>query len=108
MAAAPARDVRNDGNRFVFEEDGLEAELVYRERADRLILIHTEVPHELGGRGIGRQLVRAALAHARAEQLTIVPWCPFARQWLTQHPSDAEGVTIDWDTLPESEGSSGD
>jgi predicted GNAT family acetyltransferase len=102
MADAPIDDVRNDtaGNRFVIEAGGVEAELIYRKRAGRLILIHTEVPDALGGRGIGGTLVRAALAHARAEQLTIVPWCPFARRWLTDHPGETQDVTIDWDTLP--------
>jgi predicted GNAT family acetyltransferase len=102
MADASAAEVRHDvgASRFVLEEGRFEAELVYRRRADRLILIHTEVPDALGGRGIGARLVRAAVAHARAEHLTIVPWCPFARQWLTDHADEAEGVTIDWKTLP--------
>src|SRR4051794_7500207 len=87
---AGASDVRHDAgaSRFVLEEDGIEAELLYRTRADRLILIHTEVPEALGGRGIGARLVRAAVAYARAEQLTIVPWCPFARRWLADHPHE--------------------
>ena len=95
-------DVRDDidGGRLVLEEDGVAAELFYRTRAGRLILIHTEVPDALGGRGIGGRLVCAALARARAEGLTLVPWCPFARQWLIDHPDDADGVSIDWDTLP--------
>jgi predicted GNAT family acetyltransferase len=102
MATAPAADVRHDagGSRFVLEADGFAAELLYRTRADRLILIHTEVPDELGGHGIGGRLVRAAVAYARADHLTIVPWCPFARRWLTDHPDQVEGVTIDWDSLP--------
>ena len=87
----------------MIDEQGIEAELVYHQRAGRLILIHTEVPDALGGRGIGGQLVRAALAHARAEQLTIVPWCPFARRWLTDHPGETQDVAIDWDTLPPAE-----
>jgi GNAT superfamily N-acetyltransferase len=65
-----------------------------------LILIHTEVPEALAGRGIGGRLVRAAVASARAEHLTIVPWCPFARRWLADHHDEAEGVTIDWNTPP--------
>ena len=95
-------DVRDDTatNRFVVADDGVEAELLYRKRAGRLILIHTDVPDALGGRGIGGRLVRAAIAAAQAEHLTIVPWCPFARQWLTDHPDDAQAVQIDWDTLP--------
>ena len=101
MSDAPT-DVRNDTTtgRFVVAEDGLEAELRYRKRAGRLILIHTDVPDALGGRGIGGRLVRAAIAHAGAEHLTIVPWCPFARQWLTDHPNEAQAVLIDWDTMP--------
>jgi predicted GNAT family acetyltransferase len=101
MSDAPT-EVRNDTatNRFVVAEDGAEAELRYRKRAGRLILIHTDVPDALGGRGIGGRLVRAAIADAQAEHLTIVPWCPFARQWLTDHPTEAQAVPIDWDTLP--------
>lgn len=93
------RDQREQ-HRFVLEIDGAEAELVYRRRGDRLILVHTGVPDSLGGQGIGGQLVRAAVTAARAEQLTIVPWCPFARKWLQDHPDEVEGLEIDWDTPP--------
>jgi uncharacterized protein len=74
------------------------AELVYRRRADRLVLVHTQVPEELAGRGIGGQLVQAALARAAAEDLTLVPLCPFARSWLQRHPDAAAGIRIDWDS----------
>jgi predicted GNAT family acetyltransferase len=87
-------------NRFVVQLDGSEAELVYHRRGDRLVLIHTEVPDELGGHGLGGRLVRAALERAAREHLTIVPWCPFARRWLKEHPDAAADVAIDWDTPP--------
>jgi predicted GNAT family acetyltransferase len=108
--APPPAEVRSDteGSRFVVEYDGVEAELLYRELAGRLILIHTGVPDALGGRGIGGQLVRASLAQARAEHLTIVPWCPFARQWLADHPDDVADAVIDWDTLPPEDGAQSD
>jgi len=89
-----------DENRFVLAADGAEAELQYRTRADRLILIHTEVPAALGGRGIGGRLVEAAVERARREGLTIVPWCPYARKWLGDHRDLPDTVTIDWKTLP--------
>ena len=91
-------DVRDDtsGHRFVHAEDGLEARLVYRTRADRLVLVHTEVPEALGGRGIGGRLVRAAVDRAAATGETLVPVCPFARKWLRDHPDDVGGVSIDW------------
>jgi predicted GNAT family acetyltransferase len=93
-------EVRDDsGNdRLVVDVDGFEAELLYSKEGDRLFVVHTGVPEPIGGRGIAGDLVRAAIAKARAEHLTVVPWCPFARQWLLDHPGEAAGVSIDWET----------
>jgi predicted GNAT family acetyltransferase len=85
-------------SRFVIREGGDEAELIYARQGDRLILVHTGVPEVWGGHGIGGRLVRAALALAQTDALTVVPWCPYARRWLEEHPDDAAAVTIDWDT----------
>ena len=89
------------GHRFVIKEDGSEAELVYHRNGRRLVLVHTGVPEEIGGRGIGGRLVRAALARAREEGLTVVPVCPYASRWLRDHPDEVVGVTLDWSTPPE-------
>jgi uncharacterized protein len=86
-----------DGSRLEIKADGELAELVYRTRAGRLILIHTEVPEALGGRGLGGELVRAAIRKATAEGMTLVPLCPFARSWLERHPDEAKSVPIDWE-----------
>lgn len=81
----------------------IDAELVYDlDGDDRLVLIHTEVDPSLQGRGVGGQLVMAALDRARTEGLTIVPWCPYARRWLREHPDAVGTVSIDWHTSPPS------
>ncbi len=85
-------------SRFVIRKDGTEAELVYLVEGERMLLLHTEVPEEWGGQGIGGHLVRAALARAETDGLTVVPWCPFARRWLHDHGDEAATVTIDWET----------
>lgn len=82
--------------RLEFSGDGAMAELTYRIRADRLVLVHTGVPDRLGGRGVGGTLVQAALAKARAEGLAVVPLCPFTRGWIERHPDVAAGIEIDW------------
>ena len=87
-------------SRFVVRGPDAEAELVYHLNGKRLVLVHTEVPESWGGRGTGGRLVRAALARARTDDLTLVPWCPFARRWLKEHPDEASGVDIDFATLP--------
>ena len=72
------------------------AELIYRKNAKRLVLIHTEVPEALSGRGLGGRLVQAAIDEAAASGMTVVPLCPYAHSWLERHPDQAARVTIDW------------
>lgn len=85
-----------DLHRFELAVDGHIAELVYRREDDRIVLAHTGVPEELGGRGIGGVLVRAALDAAGARGATVVPECPFAKAWIEKHPDDvaASGATV--------------
>ena len=97
QASDPADVTDNPGaSRFELHADGRLAELAYRIRADRLVLVHTEVPVELEGRGIGARLVTAAVDRAAREGLTLVPLCPFARGWLERHPDAASKAVIDW------------
>ncbi|HUJ05670.1 MAG TPA: GNAT family N-acetyltransferase [Streptosporangiaceae bacterium] len=91
----------HEKSRFELTADGQAAELVYRRRADRLVLVHTEVPEALGGHGIGGVLVQAAVDRAIAEHLTVVPLCPFARSWLERHADVASTVTVDWGEPPD-------
>jgi predicted GNAT family acetyltransferase len=90
-------EVRNDtaGSRFVAGPPGKEAELFYRVRNGRLILVHTEVPIELEGHGIGGKLVGAAVDYAAEHGLVLVPSCPFAQSWLDRHPDVAARVQLD-------------
>ena len=87
-------------HRFRYTEDGLDAQLVYRAEGDELVLVHTEVPDALGGRGIGGRLVRAAVARAERSGETVLPWCPYARKWLQDHPDELAGISIDWSDPP--------
>jgi uncharacterized protein len=93
------------GSRFQITAGGRLAELMYRRRGNRLILLHTEVPAELEGHGVGGRLVAAAAERAAAEGLTIVPLCPFARGWLLRHPEVASRADIDWGEGPAPGGS---
>lgn len=96
MSDEPAVTDNADASRFEVTVDGQLAELMYRRRASRLVLVHTGVPETLDHRGLGGLLVRAAVDRAAAEGLTVVPLCAFARSWLERHPDEAARVTIDW------------
>lgn len=75
--------------------DGHRAELDYRLSGDRLDITHTGVPGAIGGRGIAGKLVAAAVEFARSEDLTVVPSCSYAREWLDRHPDAAATVSIE-------------
>jgi uncharacterized protein len=83
-------------SRLELRADGYVAELIYRRNGRRLVLIHTGVPPELEGRGIGGRLVVAAIDRAVREGFTVVPLCPFARDWLERHPEEAARAPVDW------------
>lgn len=100
-SAAPPVVDEPENSRFVIHVDGTEAELTYRQRAGRLILVHTGVPESLSGQGLAGQLVRTAVERAAREGLTVAPWCPYVRNWLEKHPDEAATIEIDWTPPPQ-------
>ena len=52
---------------------------------DVITFIHTEVPPELGGRGIGSILVQGALDQVRAAGWKVIAECPFVKAWIGKH-----------------------
>jgi len=72
--------------RFEVTSGALLSKLEYRLGRTTIALVHTEVPEELQGQGIGSSLVRGALAHAREKGLKVLPYCPFVAAYVSRHP----------------------
>jgi uncharacterized protein len=75
-----------DRHRFELDVDGKTAASYYKLEDGVITFIHTEVPNELAGRGIGSQLVRGALEAVRARGLKVVAKCPFVSAYIAKHP----------------------
>jgi len=75
-----------DQHRFQTVVDGSTAFLTYEREGDTVAMTHTIVPPELEGQGLASKIVHAALDHARAEHLSVVPLCPFVASYLRRHP----------------------
>src|SRR5438045_2155731 len=74
-------------HRFELAADGHIA-ATYYEVADGVVTFdHTEVPPELGGKGIGSKLVKGALEQVRADGLQVIANCGFVVDCLHNHPS---------------------
>jgi predicted GNAT family acetyltransferase len=78
---------RREANRFEAEVGGQVAYLSYERRPDAMVLLHTEVPESLRGRGIAARLAKAGIASARAEGLRVVAVCQYVRTYLRRHPA---------------------
>ena len=80
----------NDTRRGYFEavEDRKEAgKMTYTWAGDsKFIIDHTEVSPDFNGKGVGKKLVMAAVDYARANNVKIIPLCPFAKSVFDKVP----------------------
>lgn len=53
---------------------------------DRIVFPHTEIARPLRGRGLGAELVGAALDDVRATKRKVVPLCWYVAQFIDEHP----------------------
>lgn len=86
------QDVVLDDNKHRFEllVDGHVAVLEYRLEEGGMVITHTGVPDAIGGRGIAAVLTRAALEHARAQGLKVIPACTYAAAFIRRHGEYAD------------------
>lgn len=55
------------------------AEMTYSHaEPNKIIIDHTEVSDTLKGQGVGYKLIDAAVEYMRANNLKVIPLCPFA------------------------------
>lgn len=66
---------------FYIEEGGARvANMTFSKAGGNILIIdHTEVADVLRGKNAGKQLVSAAVEHARKHHYKIIPLCPFAK-----------------------------
>ena len=60
--------------------------LEYRWYKGDLALMHTLVPEQLAGKGLGSALAKFALEYAKERKLQIMVYCPFVGKYLKTHP----------------------
>jgi predicted GNAT family acetyltransferase len=78
--------VNNLGDhRYEVVVDGHLAAAYYKLDGKVITFVHTEVPPELGGRGVGSKLVQGALDEVRESGLKVIAECPFVKAWIGKH-----------------------
>lgn len=80
----------NDANKGFFRavEDDVQAGLMTYSWAgtDKFIIDHTEVNPDFSGQGVGKKMVMDAVEFARANNIKIIPLCPFAKSVFDKEP----------------------
>ena len=72
-------------HRYELSVDGHVAATYYAIADGVITFVHTEVPPELGGKGIGTKLIRGALDQVRADGLKVIPQCPFVKAFIEKN-----------------------
>jgi uncharacterized protein len=90
MAPPPAAEIRvidvPDRSRFEIRVGAALAGFTeYRRPPGVIAFIHTHVDPRFEGRGLGSHLIRTALCEARAQGLSVLPFCPFVRAYIAGH-----------------------
>jgi predicted GNAT family acetyltransferase len=61
--------------------------VTYRDARSGRAFLHTVIATEYQGMGLASQLIRSALDEARAAGREVLPFCPFVRSFIQQHPA---------------------
>jgi predicted GNAT family acetyltransferase len=84
-------------NRLELDISDSTAFIEYKLSGHNLFLIHTEVPKELEGKGVGGAIVQKALQYAKDNGYKIVPLCVFVQSYLKRHKEWDDIVAPDAD-----------
>ncbi len=81
-------DLKKNEEKKLFEAtvDGFTSLIEFIWTREVVYLTHTEVPAELGGRGIGKALVLSVLTELKAEGMKVAPLCPFVAAYIKKNP----------------------
>ncbi len=85
-------DVVNNSahHRFELTVEGHLAATYYKIVGDVITFIHTEVPSELSGKGVGSKLVKGALDQVRALGLKVIAECAFVKAYIEKNGQYAD------------------
>jgi len=75
-------------SRLETEVNGQIATLRYERHPHAVVLVETEVPPSLRGRGVANALAKWAIETAQRDNLRVVAACPFVQAFIRRHSSN--------------------
>ena len=75
-----------DGQSFELMVDSRRAFIDYKKRGETYLLVHTEVPEEMQGKGIAAALVEKTFNYLAEHNLKMIPYCAYIQAYVKKHP----------------------
>ena len=75
-----------DARRFEVQIGDHLALIDYIRNEERIVFTHTGVPEAIGHQGVASKMARSALDYARANDLKVIPQCPFVAGFIGRNP----------------------
>ena len=76
---------------FEIVVEGHRAFIDYQKRGEVFLLVHTEVPQEIEGKGVAGALVEKTFKYLEENHFKMMPFCAYIQSYLKRYP--------DWDRL---------
>ena len=71
---------------FEIRADGeLAGSVQYHLHDGVIAFLHAETGPRFRGHGVAGRLIQSSLDSARERHLSVLPYCPFVRGWITEH-----------------------
>ena len=88
-------EVKQNDSKFELSEDGKSAGILNFQKKDEstIEIVHTEVDPAFEGKGLGKELVKAAVEYAKKNDFKILASCPYAKQVIDKNPEYKDMLT---------------
>ena len=79
--------IKNEAkHQFEISIDEHKAFIVYRQTAEVITLVHTEVEPELEGKGAATAVIEKTLDYIEKDNFKLIPLCPLVFAYIKRHP----------------------
>jgi len=75
-----------DIHNFELLINGHRAFIDYKQKGNKMYLIHAEVPEALAGKGVAPAMVEKTFSYLEEHHLKLVPLCVYVQQFLKRFP----------------------
>jgi len=83
-----------EGGFFIFDGEEQLGEMIVSITGNQLTVYHTEVSAKAEGKGFAKLLLNAMTDYVRANELKVIPICPYVHLQFRRHPDEYADIWL--------------